>query len=113
LPVMWVHRSDIHVIVGEPVLRVFDLGNGKQRRSMLCERCDTRLWAEPAEKPGIAALRPGVLLRQSEFEPVAHLYVRSKQPWFSIPEDVAQFDTQPDQPGELLRLWQQRHNRLR
>jgi hypothetical protein len=113
LPVMWVHRSDIHVIDGEPVLRVFDLGNGKQRRSMLCERCDTRLWAEPAEKPGIAALRPGVLLRQSEFEPVAHLYVRSKQPWFSIPEDVAQFDTQPDQPGELLRLWQQRHNRLR
>lgn len=112
LPVMWVRRSDINVIDGAPVLRIFDLGNGKQRRGKLCDRCDTRLWAAPADKPDIAILRPGVLLNQREFEPVAHLYVRSKQSWFSIPEGVAQFETQPGQQGELLRLWQQRHSRL-
>jgi hypothetical protein len=110
-PVMWVRRLDINVIDGEPVLRVFDLGNARQRRSKLCERCDTRLWAEPADKPNIAILRPGTLLNQNEFKPIAHLYVRSKQQWFSIPADVAQFETQPAQRGELMRLWQQRSSR--
>jgi hypothetical protein len=108
LPVMWVRRRDIGVVSGEPVLREFDLGNGRQRRSKLCAQCDTRLWAEPADKPDIAILRPGTLLDQREFEPVAHLYVRSRQPWFSIPEGAVQFDTQPRHPEELIRLWRQR-----
>jgi len=110
LPVMWVRRCDIHVVEGEAVLREFDLGNGRQRRSRLCAQCDTRLWAEPQDKPDIAILRPGTLLNQSEFQPVAHLYVRSRQPWFSIPADVAQFETEPAQRSELLRLWQQRNH---
>jgi hypothetical protein len=108
LPVMWVRRRDIRVVSGEPVLHVFDLRNGKQRRSRLCAQCDTRLWAEPADKPDIAILRPGTLLDQSTFEPIAHLYVRSKQPWFSIPNDAVQFETQPAHPDELIRLWRQR-----
>jgi hypothetical protein len=109
LPAMWVRRSSLRVIDGEPVLRVFDLYNGRQRRSKLCERCDTRLWAEPADKPDIAILRPGTLLNQKAFKPVAHLYVRSKQSWLSIPDDTVQFETQPIERGELIRLWLQRN----
>jgi hypothetical protein len=108
LPVMWVRRTDIRVTNGEPVLNVFNFGNGRERRSRACARCDTRLWAEPANRPDIAVLRPGTLLDQQDFEPVAHLYTRSKQPWFLIPDHIAQFDTQPDQSDELLRLWKQR-----
>jgi hypothetical protein len=108
LPVMWVRRSAIKVVDGDPVLRIFDMGDGRQRRSKLCERCDTRLWAEPSDRPDIAILRPGTLLNQNDFQPVAHLYVRSKQSWLSIPEGAVQFETQPIEPGELTRLWQQR-----
>lgn len=113
LPVMWVMRSDLRILEGEPVLQVFDLGNGGQRRSRLCPRCDTRLWAEPLDKPALAILRPGTLENQGEFEPIAHVFIRSKLPWFSIPQDVAKFETFPDGEGELIRLWQEknlRHN---
>lgn len=33
------------------------------------------------------------------------LYTRSKQPWFLIPPGVAQFETYPEKPSELVRLW--------
>ncbi|WP_413197345.1 GFA family protein [Pararobbsia alpina] len=110
LPVMWVPRTALRILVGTPVLQVFELGEGRQRRSRVCPRCDTRLWAEPADKPDVAILRPGTLVDQSAFTPIAHLYVRSKQPWFSIPENVAQFETEPDDRQELIRLWKQSGN---
>jgi len=62
------------------------------------------------DKPDIAILRPGTLQNQGEFEPIAHLYTRSKLPWFFIPQDVAKFENQPDEAGELIRLWQQKNS---
>jgi hypothetical protein len=38
-------------------------------------------------------------------KPVAHVWTRSAQPWFSIPQGVKAFDTQPEDPAELVRLW--------
>ncbi|HTJ94724.1 MAG TPA: GFA family protein [Pararobbsia sp.] len=107
---MWVKRAELHVLCGEPMLATFDLGNGRQRRSKICHRCDTRLWAEPFDRPDLAVLRPGTLDDQHVFTPVAHLYTRSKQAWFSIPDNVVQFETQPAQREELIRLWSHARN---
>lgn len=74
LLVMWVGRFDLQILAGQPSLQVFDLGNGRQRRSRLCPHCDTRLWAKPIDKPDIAILRPGTLQNQGEFEPIAHRF---------------------------------------
>jgi hypothetical protein len=40
------------------------------------------------------------------FKPVAHIWVKSALPWVTIPEGVAKYETQPDDPKELIRLWQ-------
>ena len=91
----------------------FNLGNGHTRRARICPRCDTRLWAEPLNRPNIALLRPGTLENQQAFTPVAHVYTRSKQPWFLIPPGVAQFETYPEQAEELVQLWRQATSTLR
>ncbi|MGF6512286.1 GFA family protein [Paraburkholderia sp. 32] len=108
LPVMLVRRSDLHVVEGEPNMLIFDFGPGRQRRSKACPRCDTRLWAEPIDQPDLAMLRPGTLQDQSEFAPIAHIFTRSKQPWFLIPEGVPAFEGRVSEQAELLRLWRER-----
>jgi len=104
---MWVDRSALEVTRGTPQLLTFDMGNGRQRRAKVCVDCDTRLWAEPADKPAVAALLPGTLHNAQEFEPVAHLWTKSALPWVVIPPGAAVYETHPDRPGELARLWQE------
>lgn len=104
---MWVERAHLQVLEGEPRLMEFSIRPGRQRRAQVCVDCDTRLWAEPADRPHMAILMPGTLRDAGRFIPVAHLWVRSALPWVTIPEGVARFDTQPADPGELMRLWRE------
>lgn len=110
---MWVDRTALRVIEGEPELQTFELGGGRQRRAMVCADCDTRLWAEPADRPAIAILFPGTLHSHGDFEPVAHLWTRSAPSWVVIPPNSKQYDTQPEDKGELVRLWRDElHNHM-
>jgi hypothetical protein len=109
LPVMWVHRDDLHVVEGEPTMRILELGEGRQRRRLVCPRCDTQLWGEPVNKVGMAALRPGTLLNQDEFAPIAHVFTRSKRPWLLIPDGVPTFEQGTGDHDALFRLWRDRN----
>lgn len=105
---MWVMRDQLQLAAGTPALRESVLGSGRRRVSRACARCDTDLWTEPPERPTLAILRPGTLEDARAFEPVAHLFVRSKLPWLAIPEHAARYDTMPEDPRELMRLWARR-----
>jgi hypothetical protein len=104
---MWVERSDLEIRKGNPEMMAFDLGDGRQRRAMSCRVCDTRLWALPTSKPDLAMLFSGTLHNARDFEPVAHLWMRSAPSWITLPADAVSYETQPEQPGELARLWQE------
>jgi hypothetical protein len=106
---MWVTRSDLHVVAGEPILLEFKGSPGRPRRARACAECDTRLWAEPPDKPTLAVLLPGTLQDASQFQPVAHLWLRSALPWVTIPSGVATYETQPSDRRELVQLWQAAH----
>lgn len=69
-----------------------------------CAACLTRLWTTNDRRPGIVNLRAGTLDNSPEIEPAAHFWVRSKQPWISIPEGVVALDTQPQSPDEWMQL---------
>ena len=101
---MWVRRTDLHVVTGELEFRVSDLGEGRQRRRPICPRCETQLWGEPANKPGLAALRTFTLINQHVFSPIAHSFTRSKCPWLLIPDGVPTFENGIADPDLLTRL---------
>ncbi|HEX5126625.1 MAG TPA: GFA family protein [Rhodocyclaceae bacterium] len=103
---MWVNRSAITVIEGAPELQVFELGDGRQRRAKVCAQCDTRLWAEPSDKPDLSILLPGTLQNQNEFEPIAHIWTQSALPWVTIPANAVKYETQPENSKELIQIWQ-------
>jgi hypothetical protein len=100
-----VERSALEVTAGDPELRAFHFGT-KQRRAKICVDCDTRLWAEPLDKPSIAIVMPGTLDQAGEFEPVAHIWTKSALPWVAIPPGVARYERGPAEFNELIRLWQ-------
>jgi hypothetical protein len=107
---MWVLRDALVVTRGAPI-RVSSIANdARERVSTVCPACEVRLWAEPVDRPRHAILRPGLLHRAKDFQPVAHQFVRSALPWFVFPKDVALFETTPEDPRELVRLWQARRD---
>ena len=69
-----------------------------------CKNCGTRLYHDGASRPGIVTVKGGSLDRATEMKLVAHLWVASKQDWISLPEDAAQWDTQPATPAEWSKL---------
>src|SRR5712691_11511390 len=82
---MWVERSALEVLTGEPELQVFELRAGHQRRSKVCPSCDTRLWAEPADRPSLAILRPGTLQSHRDLKPLPHLLAMSALAFAGFP----------------------------
>jgi hypothetical protein len=98
---MIVLHADLTIVSGVPEAAG---ESGKRKR---CPACATNLWSEKQRVPGLLWLRAGTLDDTRDLKPVAHVWTRSAQRWFSIPEDVTTFETQPDDPAELVRLWQQ------
>ena len=100
---MWVRRASIELTQGDAALNVTATDDGRVRHSRICATCVTRLWSEPQKRPEIAVLRPGTLDDTSSLRPQAHLWTRSAQRWFAIPDGVPRYETQPDNMLELLR----------
>lgn len=69
-----------------------------------CPTCKSRLIAENSTRPGLATLRVGTLDNAGAFAPAAHLWIKSKQPWFELPADAVTLDEQPRTNEEWLEL---------
>ena len=78
--------------------------SGAKSSILGCKRCKGRIFAENSTRPGFGSLRCGTLDRSREVIPVAHLWVRSKQPWVQIPDGARQLDEQPESPEEWMKL---------
>jgi hypothetical protein len=104
---MWVHRDALEVLDGTPKLVSSIATDGRERKNQVCPACEVRLWSEPVHRPKLAILRPGLLHQARDFKPIAHQFVRSALPWFVFPEGVKRYETSPEDPTELVRLWRE------
>jgi hypothetical protein len=102
---VWVPRAAIEVTMGDAEAQTMTSPDGKVRRTRSCGQCHTRLWSEPLKRPNIGVLRGGTLDDTSWLRPIAHLWTRSAQPWFVLPEGVSRYETQPGNFDELGDLW--------
>ena len=57
-----------------------------------CATCRTRIYIESAHFPVTYTLKPGTLDDVSIATPQAHIWVKRKQPWLTLPPDVPCYD---------------------
>lgn len=68
---------------------------GQLAHHYLCAVCHTRIYNTTSAAPGMWVLRAGTLNDRSSLRPVAHIWVKHKQPWLSLPAGIA---TWPESP---------------
>lgn len=103
---MIVNSNDVKVIAGEVAISGLQR-NGIDFKKHHCPRCGTALWYSADAYPTIYALKPGTFEDTTWFRPVAHLWVRSAQPWITFDEKTPQYQKQP-KIAELFELWAKR-----
>ena len=76
-------------VTGEPALYELTSPDGSRTsRQRACPVCFTRVYNTNTRRPGLAVVRAGTLDRSDELAIVAHIWVKRKQPWLKLPEDV-------------------------
>jgi hypothetical protein len=68
---------------------------GQRARHYLCAVCHSRIYNTTSAAPGMWVLRAGTLDDRSSLTPVAHIWVKHKQPWLNLPAGIA---TWPESP---------------
>ena len=99
-------REALKLVRGTPEEYSIELHDGRIKQAHFCARCATRLW-EPSSVSTLAVLEPGTLDDTSWIRPVGHIWMRSAQPWISIPDDSIVVETQPSEEETLamVRAW--------
>lgn len=82
--------------------------DGRQKFAKFCGRCGARLWTKFSKFPQVMNIKPGTLDERTFLDPVAHIWLRSKQPWVPIPDGVLRFDEQPEDFSPILKAWAER-----
>ena len=67
-----------------------------------CADCGNIIYGDDDTGMGLAKLQAGLLDHTSDLEPEVYLFARSKQPWVTLPPQAQPFDTQPDDPMDML-----------
>jgi hypothetical protein len=84
-------------------LVVFELTtpSGRLSRQRMCGTCHTRIFNTNSARPNVAVLRAGTLDRSDELETVAHIWVKRKQSWLTLPDGVPAWPEAADPPVAL------------
>lgn len=81
--------------VSGPVILYEKTTEDRTSRQRICGVCHTRIYNSNTRRPGIAVVRAGTLDRSEELECVAHIFTRSKQRWFALPDGVPNWPEAP------------------
>jgi hypothetical protein len=95
-------------VTGPLVVYEFINPGGRVSRQRMCGVCHTRLFNTNSARPGVAILRAGTLDRSDELEVAAHIWVKRKQPWLSLPDGVPAWP-EGAPAGELLQALRSRN----
>lgn len=83
-------------------------GDGEIKRCAFCPDCGTRLYHGSDDPSRSVSLKAGSLDDTSWLRPVAHIWLRSAQPWVEV--DCARvrcFDGEPEDRDDLRQIWRE------
>jgi len=104
-----IDASALEFVAGETQLKFWDTqgGDGSLKRCAFCPNCGTRLY-HTDDKGGEISIKAGSLDDTRWLQPIAHIWLRSSQPWLSFDHDSAHcFEQEPDNEEDLAQQWQQ------
>lgn len=84
-------RAEALAAAGPMVEYSFTNTGGSLSRQFVCSTCHTRIYNRNSAWPDVAILRAGTLDRSDGLVPRAHIWVKRKQPWIVIADDVPQW----------------------
>ena len=103
-----VDATDLEFTTGQDSIRHWDTRgeDGALKRCAFCEQCGTRLY-HAGEDGVLISVKAGSLDETRWLKPVAHIWLRSAQPWLNLATDrLNRFETEPDDRALLNALWQ-------
>lgn len=71
-------------------LSVYELTtpSGRVSNQRMCSICHTRIYNSSSARPGVIVVRAGTLDHSDQLDAVAHIWVKRKQQWLELPQDV-------------------------
>jgi hypothetical protein len=88
-------------VTGPIVVYEHEGTGGYLSQQKVCGVCHTRIYNTNMAMPGMAVVRAGTLEDSPLLEPIAHIWVKRKQPWLVIPDGVPSFPESPT-PEEFM-----------
>ena len=85
--------------------------NDIQFEEVFCRNCHTRLFNRNDMLPDMIFLRSGTLATSQDLDPIAHIWVKRKQSWIALGDDVPVFEESPtpEEFGAVIQAAEQRH----
>lgn len=81
--------------------------SGVQSTYWFCSDCGGRSYGQRSARPDIIVIRAGTLDDTSWLRPIAHVYMRSAQPWEKFGGDAECFEIMPEDFWSLSKKWQE------
>jgi hypothetical protein len=91
-----IETARVEVLGVEPKRFDMPTDSGRPHGIYRCPTCGTAVWSEYGGISTIRFVRVGTLENPHALAPDVHIYVRSKQPWITLPEGVPAFDAYYD-----------------
>ncbi len=88
-----VARGRFSVVAGEDLLRTYAAESGTRRR--FCVTCGSKITGTITSEPDSIYVMAATLDTRIEATAVAHIFVRSKVPWYEIRDGLPQNQTYP------------------
>jgi len=104
---MIVNREQVEVTGGEVTVNRYSHKGANMSRHH-CAACCSALWFSAESLPEYLALKAGAFEDHSWYQPIAHIWLQSAQPWLSLQGDAAQFQQQPEM-SQLFGLWAEKY----
>ena len=102
---MPVTTKDFHILRGEPKGWHHSSPSGAEVASWFCGDCGARIYGSRQSRPESMNLRAGTLDDTGWLVPVAHMFMKSAQPWIQPAANAECHEVGPDDFRPLAKAW--------
>jgi len=86
-----IETDRVELLSGDPLPFSMPTDSGKPHVVFRCPQCGTAVWSEYGGLAALRFVRVGTLDEPAALPPDVHIYIRSKQPWITLPDGVPAF----------------------